>query len=174
MPYVDKVKSVKKHWGFPTKVSDMARNMKMELHTFSPILYQSKRCGHRIHVLFMMYDVYWYCQMKKKRMIMKILKKEWFIWKFEKRGDSREKGGGGNEIHAPSALLYCISRKNVDTEYTYYSWCMTSTDIVKWRKNEWLWKFWKRNDLYENLKKGGIVEKRGEEETKSMPQVPVG
>jgi hypothetical protein len=25
----------------------------------------------------------------------------------------------------------------------------------------------------ENLKKGGIVEKRGEEETKSMPQVPV-
>jgi hypothetical protein len=35
------------------------------------------------------------------------------------------------------------------------------------------WKFWKRNDLYENLKKGGIVEKRGEEETKSMPQVPV-
>jgi hypothetical protein len=50
-----------------------------------------------------MYDVYWYCQMKKTRMIMKILKKEWFIWKFEKRGDSREKGGGGNEIHAPSA-----------------------------------------------------------------------
>jgi hypothetical protein len=49
------------------------------------ILYQSKKCGHRIHVLFMMYDVYWYCQMKKKRMIMKILKKEWFIWKFEKR-----------------------------------------------------------------------------------------
>jgi hypothetical protein len=25
------------------------------------ILYQSKNCGHRIHVLFMMYDVYWYC-----------------------------------------------------------------------------------------------------------------
>ena len=59
--------------------------------------------GHRIHVLFMMYDVYWYCQMKKKRMIMKILKKEWFIWKFWKKGggSSREKGGGGNEIHAP-------------------------------------------------------------------------
>jgi hypothetical protein len=46
-------KKGKKHWGFPTKVSDMARNMKMELHTFSPILYQSKKCGHRIHVLFM-------------------------------------------------------------------------------------------------------------------------
>jgi hypothetical protein len=45
----------------------MARNMKMELHTFSLILYQSKKCGHGIHVLFMMYDVYWYCQMKKKR-----------------------------------------------------------------------------------------------------------
>jgi hypothetical protein len=39
-------------------------------------------------------------------MIMKILKKEWFIWKFEKRGDSREKGGGGNEIHAPSACAF--------------------------------------------------------------------
>ena len=70
----------------------MARNMKMELHTFSPILYQSKKCGHRIHVLFMMYDVYWYCQMKKKRMIMKILKKEWFIWKFEKRGIVEKRG----------------------------------------------------------------------------------
>ena len=32
---------------------------------------------------------------------------------------------------------------------------MTSTDIVKWRKNEWLWKFWKRNDLYENFEKRG-------------------
>jgi hypothetical protein len=31
----------------------MARNMKMELLTFSLILYQSKNCGHRIHVLFM-------------------------------------------------------------------------------------------------------------------------
>jgi hypothetical protein len=59
--------SCKKHWGFPTKVSDMARNMKMELHTFSLILYQSKKCGHRIHVLFMMYDVYWYCQMQNAK-----------------------------------------------------------------------------------------------------------
>ena len=88
----------------------MARNMKMELHTFSLILYQSKKCGHRIHVLFMMYDVYWYCQIKKKRMIMKILKKEWFIWKFWKKGGSREKGGGGNEIHAPCAcdIIYLL------------------------------------------------------------------
>ena len=61
-------------------------------------------CGHRIHVLFMMYDVYWYCQMKK---------------------------------------------------------------------NEWLWKFWKRNDLYANFEKRGVVEKRGQEETKSMPHAPV-
>ena len=59
-------------------------------------------------------------------------------------------------------VLYCISRKTVDTEYTYYSWCMTSTDIVKWRKNEWLWKFWKRNDLYGNFeKRGGSREKGG-------------
>ena len=78
----------------------MAWNMKMELLTFfSLILYQSKCCGLRIHVLFMMYDVYRYCQMKKKRMIMKILKKEWFIWKFWKKG-------GGNEIHAPCTCGY--------------------------------------------------------------------
>jgi hypothetical protein len=54
-----------------------------------------------------------------------------------------------------AALLYCISRKSVDTEYTYYSWCMTSTDIVKWRKT---------ND-YEHFEKGmiymKILKKRG-------------
>ena len=40
------------------------------------------------------------------------------------------------------------------------------------KKNEWLWKFWKRND-YENFEKRGVVEKRREEETKSMPHAPV-
>ena len=102
MPYVDKVKSVKKHGGFPTEVSDMARNMKMELLTFS---------------------------------------------------------------------LYCtyISLETVDIEYTYYSWCMTSTDIVKWRKTK----------DYENFEKGmiymNILKNKGvvEEETKSMPHAPV-
>jgi hypothetical protein len=78
----------------------MARNMKMELLTFSLILYQSKNCGHRIHVLFMMYDVYWYCQMKK---------------------------------------------------------------------NEWLWTFWKRNDLYEHFEKRGGVEKRGRRKRNTCP-----
>ena len=72
------------------------------------------------------------------------------------------------------SLLYCISLKTVDTAYTYYSWCMTSTDIVERRKNEWLWKFWKRNDLYENFEKRRVVEKRGDEEAKSMPHAPVG
>ena len=42
-----------------------------------------------------------------------------------------------------------------DTEYTYYSWCMTSTDIVKWRKTK----------DYENFEKGmiymKILKKRG-------------
>ena len=61
--------------------------------------------GHRIHVLFMMYqyDVYWYCQMKKN---------EW-LWKFWKKGGSREKRGGrGNEIHAPCAC-------DIDSYYMY-------------------------------------------------------
>jgi hypothetical protein len=57
------------------------------------------------------------------------------------------------KLSCSHSLLYCISWKTVDTEYTYYSWCMTSADIVKWRKTEWLWKFWKRNDLYENCGK---------------------
>ena len=36
---------------------------------------------------------------------------------------------------------------------------------MKILKKEWfIWKFWKR---------GGVVEKRGEEETKSMPYAPV-
>ena len=39
------------------------------------------------------------------------------------------------------------SRKTVDTEYMYYSWCMTSTDIVKWRKTNY----------HENLEKGMIM-----------------
>jgi hypothetical protein len=53
----------------------------------SNFLYQSKNCGHRIHVLFMMYDVYWYCQMKKN---------EW-LWKFWKRGEEETK----SMPHAP-------------------------------------------------------------------------
>ena len=117
----------------------MARNMKMELNTFSLILYQSKNCGHRIHVLIMMYDVYWYCQMKKKRMIMKILKKEWFTWKFWKKGGgSREKGGGGNEIHAPCACdmnrkILCISLTN-KTVLTTFFYIINYNIIVQVRK----------------------------------------
>ena len=85
----------------------MARNMKMELLTSSLILFESKNCGHRIHVLFMMYDVYWYCQMKKKRTIMKILKKEWFIWKFLKRGVV-EKRGRRKRNPCPMRLWYIV------------------------------------------------------------------
>jgi hypothetical protein len=45
---------------------------------------------------------------EEKRMIMNILKKEWLIWKFSKNGGSREKGWGGNEIHAPCTCAGCI------------------------------------------------------------------
>jgi hypothetical protein len=52
-----------------TNITVVVRTRKI----FFNILYQSKNCGHRIHVLFMMYDVYWYCQMKKN---------EWlWLWK---------------------------------------------------------------------------------------------
>ena len=51
-----------------------------------PSVSRSKNCGHRIHVLFMMYDVYWYCQMKKNEWLWKFWKKEWFIWTFWKKG----------------------------------------------------------------------------------------
>jgi hypothetical protein len=67
-------------------------------------------------------------------------------------------------------VWYWIRRKNADTEYMYYSWCMTTTDIVKLRKTEWLWKFGKRNDLYENFeKRRGVVEKRGRRKRNSCP-----
>ena len=51
----------------------------------------------------MMYDLYWYCQMKKKRMIMKILKKEWFIWKLKKKGGVVEKRGEEETKSMPHA-----------------------------------------------------------------------
>jgi hypothetical protein len=82
-------------------VSDMARNMKLELLTFSLILYQSKNWGHGLHVLFMMYDVYGYCQMKKNEWLWKFWKRNDLFENFEKRGVVEKKGGGGNEIHAP-------------------------------------------------------------------------
>ena len=40
---------------------------------------------------------------------MKILKRNDLYENFEKRGGSREKGGGGNEIHAPCA--YALNMK---------------------------------------------------------------
>jgi hypothetical protein len=51
--------------------------------------------------------------------------------------------------------LYCISRKTVDTEYTYYSWYMFSTDIVKWRKTNDYENFEKAMINMKILKKGG-------------------
>ena len=82
----------------------MARNVKMELLTFSLILYQSKklwtqntRIIHDVWRLLILSN-------EEKRMIMKILKKNDLYDNFQKqRGGSREKGGGGNEIHAPCA-----------------------------------------------------------------------
>ena len=72
----------------------------------------------------MMYDVYWYCQMKKKRMIMKIFKKEWFIWKLKKRGGSREKGEEETKSmpHAPVNVNIKIVQNLVKIfQYYYFS-----------------------------------------------------
>ena len=55
-----------------------------------------ENCGHRIHVLFMMYDVYWYCQMKKKERLWKFWKRKDYE-NFEKRGGVVEKRGGEEE-----------------------------------------------------------------------------
>ena len=68
--------------------------------------------------------------------------------------------------------VFCVSRKTVDTEYTYYSWCMTSTDIVKWRKTSDYANF-EKGMIMKILKKGGGSREKGEEETKSMPHAPV-
>jgi hypothetical protein len=58
------------------------------------------------------------------------------------------------------AWKYSISRKSVETEYTYYSWCMTSTDIVKWRKTNDYENF-EKGMIMKILKKGGSREKGG-------------
>ena len=50
---------------------------------------------------------------------------------------------------------------------------MTSTDIVKWKKTNDYENFEKGMIYMKILKKGGVVEKKGEEETKSMPHAPV-
>ena len=39
-----------------------------------PLFSSVENCGHRIHVLFMMYDVYWYCQMEKNEWLQKFEK----------------------------------------------------------------------------------------------------
>jgi hypothetical protein len=148
VPYVDKVKSVKKHWGFPTKVSDMARNMKMELHTFSLILYQSKKCGMWI-LACCFYQLSCECE--------KIVKKLWKISDLSLKYIS--KSSLFSTIN--QEMFFRVNHRHMGHEFRFL-------------KNEWLWKFWKRNDLYENFEKGGgVVEKRGEEEAKFMPHVPV-
>jgi hypothetical protein len=60
VPYVDKVESVKKHGAFPIEVSDMARNMKIELLTFSYTVTVEKLWTQNTRII-QMYDVYWYC-----------------------------------------------------------------------------------------------------------------
>ena len=57
-------------------------------------------------------------------------------------------------------LVYCISRKTVETEYTYYSWCMTSTDIVKWRKTN-DYEYFEKGIIKKILKKGGGSREKG-------------
>ena len=47
-----------------------------------------------------------------------------------------------------------LSVEKLDTEYTYYSWCMTSTDIGKWRKTNY-------HEHFEKWMIMKILEKRG-------------
>ena len=68
-------------------------------------------------------------------------------------------------------LDFTISVDVIHHEEYVYS-VSTAYWYCQMKKNEWLWTFWKRND-YENFEKGGVVEKREEEETKSMPHAPV-
>jgi hypothetical protein len=70
VPYVDKVKSVKKTRGFPNRGERYGAKYENGVAYLLSILYQSKNCGQRIHVLFMILSN------EEKRMIMKILKKE--------------------------------------------------------------------------------------------------
>ena len=104
MPYVDKVKSVKKTRGFPNrgerygaKYENWVAYLLSYTVSVEKLWTQNTRIIHDVWRLLILSN-------EEKRMIMKILKKEW-LWKFWKKGDSREKGGGGNEIHAPCACV---------------------------------------------------------------------
>jgi hypothetical protein len=109
----------------------MARNMKMELHTFSPILYQSKKCGHRIHVLPFYLVYIWHCRIKL------------FL------------------RHLPNCPC------------SNFSLYVDLFQEISPRIARQLRNFEKGMIYMEILKKRGVVEKRGEEETKSMPHAPV-
>jgi hypothetical protein len=84
------------------EVSDMARNMKMELFTFSLILYQSKTVDTE-------YTYYSWCMTSidivkwRKTNDYENFEKGLINMNIVKKGGSREKGGGENEIHAPCA-----------------------------------------------------------------------
>ena len=109
MPYVDKVKSVKKTRGFPNRGERYGAKYENGVaYLLSYTVSVEKLWTHNTRII---HDVWRLLILsnEEKRMIMKILRKEWFIWKFWKKGGSREKWVGGNEIHAPCACDFNIS-----------------------------------------------------------------
>ena len=108
MPYVDKVKK-----RYAAKYENGVAYLLSYTVSVEKLWTQNTRIIHDVWRLLLLSN-------EEKRMIMNILKKEWFIWKFWKKGGSREKeGGGGNEIHAPCACAL-MQTFNV-TFYNEYS-----------------------------------------------------
>ena len=63
-------------------------------------------------------------------------------------------------ILCPQFFYWYSIGETVDTEYTYYSWYMTSTDIVKWRKTN-DYETFEKGMIMKIWKKGGSREKGG-------------
>ena len=108
MPYVDKVKSVKKTRGFPNrgerygaKYENWVTYLLSYTVSVEKLWTQNTRIFHDVWRLLILSN-------EEKRMIMKILKKEWFIWKFWEKGGVVEKRGEEETKSMPHAPVICF------------------------------------------------------------------
>jgi hypothetical protein len=82
---------------------------------------------------------YWYCQMKKKRMIMKILKKEWFIWKFWKKGGGSREKGRRKRNPCPMRLWWVLVNPELLAWSKWRIWPFggEGCQVISWQVRQW-------------------------------------
>ena len=125
MPYVDKVKSVKKNRGFPNRGERYGAKYENGVaYRLSYTVSVEKLWTQNTRIIHDVWRLLILSNEEKNEWLWKFWKRNDLYENFEKRGEgSREKGGGGNEIHVPCAceilcqkqtnkqILYCQSRR---------------------------------------------------------------